>query len=153
MQLQHAICIYSLCSNAQPQPTAHSSQQHHSVCPTPFFPHNLPTRLTLLYGPPHLLRQSLLPVPPLEQLPAHLAQLWGATNSFSLRFWPTLCSVRALSNCSLVVLDADKFAELLTEYDWVRSHRCSLNLVLMYCVLVWCWTRTSLQSCSQITTG
>jgi CRP-like cAMP-binding protein len=66
--------------------------------------------------------QALLPVPPFEQLPPHLQQLWGSTNSFSMRFWPTLCSVRALSNCSLVVLDADKFAELLKEYDWVSSY-------------------------------
>jgi hypothetical protein len=72
--------------------------------------------------------QALLPVPPFEQLPSHLQQLWGSTNSFSMRFWPTLCGVRALSNCSLVVLDANKFAELLEEYDWVsvahRQHAC-----------------------------
>jgi hypothetical protein len=67
----------------------------------------------------HIALQALLPVPPLQQLPPHLAQLWSSTNSFSMRFWPTLFSVRALSNCSLVVLDADKFGELLKEYDWV----------------------------------
>jgi CRP-like cAMP-binding protein len=70
-------------------------------------------------------------VPPVEQLPAHLAQLWGSTNSFSMRFWPTLFSVRALSNCSLVVLDADKFGELLKEYDWVSWHcHCHITVTM-----------------------
>ncbi|WIA11542.1 hypothetical protein OEZ85_011652 [Tetradesmus obliquus] len=64
---------------------------------------------------------ALLPVPPPGQLPPRLGRLWRSTNSFSARFWPTLFSVRALSNCSLVVLDADKFSELLEEYDWAQQ--------------------------------
>lgn len=63
--------------------------------------------------------QALLPVPYVGELPPRLAALWSTSKSFSSRWWPTLFSVRALSNCSLVALEGNDFAALLEEYEWV----------------------------------
>lgn len=65
---------------------------------------------------------ALLPVPPREQLPPRLAQLWEHTPTMSGRAWPCLFAVRALSNCSLLVLSAEGFGGLAQEYEWVSAH-------------------------------
>ncbi|KAF8064640.1 FPS1 [Scenedesmus sp. PABB004] len=59
---------------------------------------------------------ALLAVPALDDLPPRLRALWRRSG-FSGAYWPTLFTVRALSNCSLLVLDAAAFAELLREYE------------------------------------
>ncbi|KAI8472380.1 MAG: cyclic nucleotide-binding-like protein [Monoraphidium minutum] len=70
---------------------------------------------------------ALLPVPPRDALPPHLGALWAATPDFSARSWPCLFTVRALSACSLVVLDGGAFAELLEEYPWAEEHMRDLG--------------------------
>eukprot|EP00775_Hariotina_reticulata_P005141 gene5141-5381_t len=64
---------------------------------------------------------ALLPVPPSHQQPAQLSQLWSNSKTFSNCRWPTLFAVRALSNCTLLVLDADAFFALLREYSWAEQ--------------------------------
>jgi hypothetical protein len=74
-------------------------------------------------APPPARPKALLPVPPPGELPPRLAALWAATPGFSPRAWPSLFTVRALSGCTLLVLDGAAFADLLEEYPWVRfSH-------------------------------
>lgn len=63
--------------------------------------------------------QALLPVPPIAELPPRLRAVWGGSSDFSTRRWPCLFTVRALSACALVTLDAGAFAALLQEYEWV----------------------------------
>lgn len=72
-------------------------------------------------------KQALLPVPPSEQLPPRLRELWSGCRSFSARTWPTMFAVKALSNCNLMVLNRDSFMELLEEYTWVSACVCLLG--------------------------
>lgn len=73
--------------------------------------------------------QSLLPVPNTDDLPPRLRDLW-ATSCFSGQYWPVLFSLRALSNCSLAVLDAQAFQDLAQEYDKVGAFRRNQHLHL-----------------------
>lgn len=66
--------------------------------------------------------QALLPVPAQQDLPPRLAALWS--RSFSSACWMTLFEVRALSHCTLMVLDREAARQVVQEYGWVSESAC-----------------------------
>jgi hypothetical protein len=122
-----AACQLCLCLDIKQSSGWPTSSRHHSGCKTPNIFHQGQTAHAWVYvNLEHAAHcQALLPVPPSNEQPAQLSELWANSKTFSKCYWPTLFAVRALSNCTILVLDADAFFTLLREYSWVGASRAS----------------------------